>query len=78
MTRQHFELITAVIRDNREEFRSNTSQAAFAAAFAGELATTNDRFDRVRFLEACRPSWVVGTSHEAAWDRQIRKATTDD
>mgnify|MGYP003152141621 CR=1 FL=1 len=49
MTRKDFELIARVISDSRFYLW----QPQIAKAFADELATTNTRFDRERFLEAC-------------------------
>ena len=55
MTRRDFELIARVLRettngpDMPEPLREH-----IARTFANELAGTNPRFDRVRFLRACR------------------------
>jgi hypothetical protein len=72
MTRRHFELIAAVIADNREAFTSNTRHARFAGAMADALARTNDRFDRERFILAAMPRAWVGTGHSAAWELEAR------
>lgn len=69
MTRQHFELIAAAIRDGREHFTSNHAHARFAAAMADALAATNGRFDRARFVAAAMPRAWVGTRHANAWER---------
>jgi hypothetical protein len=69
MTRRHFELIAAAIRDQREHFTSNRAHARFAAAMADALATTNPRFDKARFVRAAMPTAWVGTRHETAWER---------
>ena len=50
MTRQHFQLIAAVLRENHDWPRVGHS---LAHEFADELAATNTRFDRARFLRAC-------------------------
>jgi hypothetical protein len=69
MTKQHFELIAQVIRWNREDFKSNTAHARFAATVADTLSTTNHNFDRRRFIMAAMPEAWVGTKHETAWER---------
>lgn len=60
MTRQDYELIARVLRDTYstahedcDEAIVQTDRAALAGAFADELAGTNERFDRERFLKAC-------------------------
>lgn len=75
MTRQHFELIAAAIRDGREHFASNRAHARFAGEMADALAPTNGRFDRSRFVLACMPPAWVGTRHEAAWECVARKVS---
>jgi hypothetical protein len=69
VTRRHFELIAAAIRDGRERFASNGAHARFAREMADALAATNGRFDRGRFVMAAMPSAWVGTRHAAAWER---------
>jgi hypothetical protein len=76
MTRRDFILIADVIAANTSVFTNNTAHAAFAADMARALTSTNPRFNASRFVEACRPSWVVGTRHEAAWDRVAARAVT--
>lgn len=46
MTRKHFELVAAALK------AANASPAIVLALAAG-LATTNARFDKARFMEAC-------------------------
>jgi hypothetical protein len=68
MTRKDFELIARAVRDARPiaKLESLTSQAArngvigansaldqVARNLADELQSTNPRFDRARFIEAC-------------------------
>lgn len=55
MTRKDYELIARVLRDKHERWDATGQMAvrAIAEAFATELATTNPRFDRARFLKAC-------------------------
>jgi hypothetical protein len=47
MTHQHFRQIAAILR-------TIPQPDALAVRFADELAATNPRFDRTRFLAACR------------------------
>ena len=51
MTRQHFQLIADILRENE---RLGLSPSELAIRFASELAKTNDNFDRERFLAASR------------------------
>jgi hypothetical protein len=55
MTRQDFQLIAGVIKENRE--RSNSEELfrcdEIAKTFATELAATNPNFKRALFLRAC-------------------------
>lgn len=62
MTKKDFELIAACIREDvpGQAFRNGMDGSRAlevrdiaAAAFADALATTNPRFDRARFLQAC-------------------------
>jgi hypothetical protein len=50
MTRKDYELIAATIADVMDDPLARR-EAAFA--FASQLASTNQRFDRQRFLNAC-------------------------
>jgi hypothetical protein len=51
MTRQHFETIAKIIR---EETTTNArGRQSLALRFADMLADTNPAFDRSRFLKAC-------------------------
>jgi|HubBroStandDraft_4_1064222.scaffolds.fasta_scaffold2296776_1 hypothetical protein len=50
MTKRDFELIASVIRDKL----AVETQLYVAAVFADALAKTNPRFDRPRFILACR------------------------
>jgi hypothetical protein len=50
MTHMHFRLIAATIASlNLDE----ASRLTTAISFANDLASTNPRFDRARFLDAC-------------------------
>lgn len=71
MTRKHFQAIAAAIRDSEGDFKSAKAHAMFAAGMAGTLRGFNPFFDPKRFMEACRPTWVVGTASESHWDRAI-------
>lgn len=57
MTKKDFELIAATIKDgigiNRANSAALATQQRIAERFATELAATNPRFDRERFLKAC-------------------------
>jgi hypothetical protein len=55
MTRQDFELITSAISGVFDPYgdRCDVYRNMIAEAFADELADTNERFDRERFLRAC-------------------------
>jgi hypothetical protein len=68
VTRRDFELIAQVIREH-DAFPNERARASFASGMAGALGATNPRFDRARFVAACRPSWVVGTRAEVHWDK---------
>jgi hypothetical protein len=70
MTRRHFELLATVVRETLA-VTTVAGRVGLAVDLADALAGTNDRFDRRRFIAACRPSWVVGTRHEARWDRAV-------
>lgn len=50
MSRKDFELIARVLRANSSE---TVVRETLALDFADELAATNGRFDRQRFLAAC-------------------------
>lgn len=57
-TKQHFELIARVLREQRDSYTPQQPAirkaiAATALRFAEELAYTNPNFDRGRFLKAC-------------------------
>ena len=52
MTRKNFELIARVIK-NADEVADEWAREALAEMFARELATTNENFNRDRFLKAC-------------------------
>ena len=55
MTKKDFELIARVLRTARSDTPDATGRrvtAELAAAFADELAATNPRFDRARFIAA--------------------------
>jgi hypothetical protein len=69
VTRRDFELLAEVIAASGSRFTGHQAHAGFAADMADALVWTNQRFDRVRFVRACRPSWVAGTRAEAVWDR---------
>jgi hypothetical protein len=58
-----------MIRTCPEAFKSNTAHAMFAHDAARELARTNDRFDRSRFVMACMPRHHIGTRHANVWER---------
>jgi hypothetical protein len=55
MQHRHFATIAAIIRNRFGERQTSTewTQDDIANAFADELARTNPRFDRARFLRAC-------------------------
>lgn len=55
MSRQDFELIAEVITGLFDSYgdRCDVYRNMIAEAFADELADTNPRFDRARFLKAC-------------------------
>lgn len=52
MQHRHFATIAAIIRSYRPETVASEADA-IAEHFANELARTNPRFDRARFLRAC-------------------------
>lgn len=51
MTIKDFRIIARVLHENHDWLREGTH--TLAHDFADELASTNSRFDRVRFLRAC-------------------------
>lgn len=51
MTRKDYELIARVLR-NADEMIDEMALEALAENFADELAETNPRFDRARFISA--------------------------
>lgn len=70
MTKQDFELIASVLRERFQNTPSYTAQhviSCVARDFARELATTNPRFDRGRFIAAC----MGEDSHDSA-GRRVR------
>lgn len=50
MTRRDFQLIAGVLAETRNI--EETSRELYAAAFADALKSTNERFDRERFIAA--------------------------
>jgi hypothetical protein len=72
MTRHHFELLARLVAGEGSRFKSNAAHAGFAGDLADALRWESPRFDRRRFVEACRPSWVPGTRAEAAWELVAR------
>lgn len=68
-TRQDFEAMARLIRDSDVFDPIESRRAQFAAEVADLFATQNPRFNRRRFIEACRPGWVVGTKAEVHYDR---------
>lgn len=69
MSRKDYERIASLVRDERDLFASNTAHAKFAFSLGLTLADDNARFDLKRFLQACRPSHVVGTKYDNVWER---------
>lgn len=58
LTRQTFQLIADVVRENtmprdREAIPGTGAREQLAYAFARKLSATNQQFDRERFLKAC-------------------------
>lgn len=59
MTKKDYELVARVLRDTEAACLRSQWDAVWrdrgrvAEAFADELASTNPRFDRARFLRAC-------------------------
>lgn len=52
MSRKDFEMIARVLRDPSLHLQ-DSKRRALASRFADELAATNSRFDRERFIAAC-------------------------
>ena len=73
MTRKDFEKIAAIIRETKTA-ANNYRHAMLAVEFASALAETNPRFDRARFIMACMPRHMVGTSKANVWERRARSA----
>lgn len=74
MSKRDFEVVAETIRD-ADTFDGTGDRAEFAVVMANALATTNPRFDRDRFVKACQPTWMVGTTKESLWDRTVRTLT---
>lgn len=53
MQHRHFATVAAIIKSMRHEDESNFQVDRTAHHFANELAKTNTRFNRTRFLDAC-------------------------
>jgi hypothetical protein len=56
MTKKDFQLIADVIKnlsDTADNVGAPISREALAKVFAAGLRSTNDRFDRERFIRAC-------------------------
>lgn len=75
-TRRDFEAMAAVIRDSETFacFGAERERAQFAAEVATMFAAQNPRFNRERFIRACQPSWVAGTTAEVHYHRRIKEA----
>lgn len=72
MTRAQFQIIADVVRATT---LSPKGRRAIAREFADRLALTNDKFDRIKFLEACDPEGDYrprgpSTSRDASTQRQ--------
>lgn len=72
MTKQDFELIARVLRDRRATTLPTHVGLLddLAECFAAELATTNARFDRTRFIAAC-----MGEDATDSAGRRVRYST---
>ncbi len=55
MEHRHFATIAAIIA-SMDLYGSKTVRNQVAAHFANELAATNPKFDRARFIRACDPN----------------------
>ena len=53
MTRKDFELIAAAVASARHNAPDTASVDKTARVLSNALATTNARFDKLRFLKAC-------------------------
>ena len=53
MQHRHFATVAAIIAAMREAGFTNRTQTDVAEYFAMNLASSNPRFDRLRFLRAC-------------------------
>lgn len=71
MTRKDYVLLARHIHDQGSCFRTNKAHAEFALATAAILADDNPHFDAERFITACTPNWVVGTTEQKHWDRAL-------
>jgi len=58
MTRKHFEAVAATIRKEWTAAPSHEHPAIsrIAQSMASTFAEVNPRFDRARFMDACRPA----------------------
>ena len=70
MSKKDFELIAVLLRDFPRTDDEYETWCAGCHKFADALATTNPRFDRARFLEACGAATGADNSHA---ERKIAK-----
>lgn len=54
MTKKDFELIAKIIATIDNRWQVNLTSQLVAEHFAIELAATNPRFDRTKFIAACK------------------------
>lgn len=73
MSNKDYELVAKVVRDSSMNF---PDRITLAETLAIELAADNPRFDQVRFVKACIPTWVIGTRRQNLWDRAVDRAET--
>jgi len=53
MTRKDYRLIAEILKDSLDNIVDDMAHEALSDVFAEELASTNPRFNREKFLRAC-------------------------
>lgn len=72
MSKKHYEAIAVKVKES-DTFANEYCRATFASELAEVFSADNPSFRRELFMQACRPSWIIGTTKEVVWDRAIAK-----
>ena len=57
MTRNDFVILAYLVNSSEYRFANLGAMLGFSESLADELALTNDRFDRDKFISACMKGW---------------------